>query len=528
MGEYIAVKFLDEEQGTIEGLGAPYGGPAAGKDLTGEYFDKDTDFCPDWFKERPILYHHGLDPVIKTATIGKVTEWALKDAGLWVKGQLDMSNKYWSQVRTLVKAGKLYFSSGGVSHLVEKDPDGRIKRWPWVEQSLTPTPANPMAEFAFKSIIMQAGPTEAAIKALAPEIAELAAQAGIDLNKINEGEIMAGYQGEQEHNDVTGGDPLAVMKIVAAHLKEDPEYYSKIQAMKDNNETLINDKEPESMNAVKLEKPQDSPEFAPNPDISPEAMGHLPHMAKAPPAECPVKSMKCLHCGKDVTLPQETLAALQSLIESAQNAFNMGGGQAAAGGPVTPTTPTTSQTPATQPGPASAPSTPGISQGMAPENHEEGKATTAPVPGVSSEGPGPEPPASEEAASPHELAEGPAHETEETPEKEKEEHAAVKALLAKFDDRVKVAVEEATKSLKERIKVLESEPANSGPVRRTGNNNINPHMETPIAEDDRVKAIKTVMDTTDNESLKQSLGWEIAMMQTKQVIQKGPVTPNGR
>ncbi len=40
-----AVKFLDEEQGVIEGLGIPYGGPVRnnatelGKDLTGEYFN---------------------------------------------------------------------------------------------------------------------------------------------------------------------------------------------------------------------------------------------------------------------------------------------------------------------------------------------------------------------------------------------------------------------------------------------------------------------------------------------------------
>ena len=528
MGEYIAVKFIDEEQGSIEGLGAPYYGPSAGKDLTGEYFDKDTDFCPDWFKVRPLLYHHGLDPVIKTAPIGQITEWALKDEGLWVKGQLDKSNRYWEQIKALIKAGKLYFSSGGLSHLVEKEPNGHIKKWPWVEQSLTPTPANPMAEFAFKSIIMQAGPSAAAIKALAPEIAELATQAGIDLDKINENEIMSGYQDEQEHNDVTGGDPLSVMKIVATHLKEDPEYYSKIQAaVKEDyqdQKSIENIDKENGMQPVKMEKPQGAPGFAPDPAIPAEAQGLKPGEQKAPPPECPVKAMKCLHCGKAIVLPQETLDALQALITSAQQALAMGGGQGApANGPA--------EAPAI-PADGVAPSQPGISQGMAPETHadevhapgvkpEEKIAPAVPAP--EKEGPGPE----ETPA--HEAAEGPMHEAIEGPEKEKEEdQSAVKALLASVEAKVKTAVEEATKPLRERINTLESEPANGGPLRRAVKTTDNFKMGNESSPaTDRATAIKTIIETTDNESLKQSLGFELAMLQMKGVVEKGPQAPNG-
>lgn len=47
---------------------------------------------------------------------------------------------------------------------------------------------------------------------------------------IDMDEFRQGMKDEQEHKDVTGGDMLATAKIVLAHLKEDPKYYSKLKA----------------------------------------------------------------------------------------------------------------------------------------------------------------------------------------------------------------------------------------------------------------------------------------------------------
>ena len=58
---------------------------------------------------------------------------------------LERSNRYWQEVNALLVAGKVYGSSGALGHIVRKAPDGEILVWPHIEQTLTPTPANPFA-----------------------------------------------------------------------------------------------------------------------------------------------------------------------------------------------------------------------------------------------------------------------------------------------------------------------------------------------------------------------------------------------
>ena len=140
-----AVKFVDGAQDMIEGLAIPYGGPVAGKDLEGEYFGPDTDFALQWYDRRPLLYHHGLDSGAEIVPIGQQVKAWTSDVGVWARAQLDMSNRYAEEIRKLIEEGRLFFSSGALPHLVKKTADGRITRWPWVELSLTPTPANPYA-----------------------------------------------------------------------------------------------------------------------------------------------------------------------------------------------------------------------------------------------------------------------------------------------------------------------------------------------------------------------------------------------
>lgn len=150
---YRAVKFLDEDKGLIEGLAIPFYGPVAGKDLVGEYFSPATDLCPEWFPDgRPLLYHHGLDGTLKTAVVGRQVDADEREEGVWVKGELDKASRYRSRVAQIVRSGKAGFSSGSIPHLVSTKSDGLITRWPWVELSITPTPAHPGAMvYAVKS-----------------------------------------------------------------------------------------------------------------------------------------------------------------------------------------------------------------------------------------------------------------------------------------------------------------------------------------------------------------------------------------
>lgn len=139
------LKFVDGSNDTIDILAIPYGGPLNGSDLQGERFTKSTDLCLDWFEERPLLYEHGLDETIKTSVVGRSRYDHEDEEGVWVKAQLDTSNKYFSAVKQLLDKGKLFASSGAMAHLVRKSAAGDIERWPWIELTLTPQPVNPFA-----------------------------------------------------------------------------------------------------------------------------------------------------------------------------------------------------------------------------------------------------------------------------------------------------------------------------------------------------------------------------------------------
>lgn len=164
-----AVKFADGSDDTIEGLLMPYGGPANGRDLTGEYFSPRTNFALDWFSERPLLYQHGLDADVRLEAVGTIKAVELRDSGGWMQAQLKKSSAYWSEIKQLVDAGKLFLSSGTMEHLIEKTPSGEIKAWPLIEGTLTPNPANPFAALALKSALGHfeaAGLGTPAVKAL--------------------------------------------------------------------------------------------------------------------------------------------------------------------------------------------------------------------------------------------------------------------------------------------------------------------------------------------------------------------------
>jgi len=143
----LPLKVINADKGLVAGYGLPFGGPLNGRDLEGEFFDKDTDFALDWFPNegRPSLYDHGTDAAIKTSVVGRqVSKRIDPDVGIWVETQLNMAHRYADAIMQLAQEEALGFSSGSIKHLiVVDDKTGRIERWPWVEQSLTPVPANP-------------------------------------------------------------------------------------------------------------------------------------------------------------------------------------------------------------------------------------------------------------------------------------------------------------------------------------------------------------------------------------------------
>lgn len=136
------LKTLDATGGRIGGYLVIWGDPAQ-RDLQGEYFTPETDLGLDWYRQRPVLYHHGLDGAMKAAVIGVIDTLRMDEIGLWAEAQLDIHKRYVRTVQKLVERGILGWSSGSLPHLVEVAEDGRIQQWPIVEGSLTPSPAEP-------------------------------------------------------------------------------------------------------------------------------------------------------------------------------------------------------------------------------------------------------------------------------------------------------------------------------------------------------------------------------------------------
>jgi len=137
-----AVKALTADGNRIGGYLVEWG-DAGVRDLQRERFVAETDFALDWYGDRPLLFHHGMDDGVGAAKIGTIRRVSRDDKGLWMEAILDERNEYIEYVRRLIDAGALGLSSGSLPHLVSVDADGTILRFPIVEGSLTHTPADP-------------------------------------------------------------------------------------------------------------------------------------------------------------------------------------------------------------------------------------------------------------------------------------------------------------------------------------------------------------------------------------------------
>jgi HK97 family phage major capsid protein len=139
-------------------------------DLAGDYFTADTDFgeaekSDGWFNHRKPVYFKNVEAKAYKSRIGSVS--LRKDnVGVWAETVLQARNEYEQEILKLAKAGKLGWSSGTASHLVEREQTGksyRITAWPLgLDASLTPTPAEPRnGVMSIKSLIPAGGVAEA-------------------------------------------------------------------------------------------------------------------------------------------------------------------------------------------------------------------------------------------------------------------------------------------------------------------------------------------------------------------------------
>jgi hypothetical protein len=149
------VKALGE--GRVSGYCVRFGG----KDLTGEFFTKDTYFGKHEGNGMDVRFHHGF-PVDSTKAAQELARHHFKNAvevtkddiGLLATVVLDMANDYEKMLYELAEKKALGWSTGSAGHLVEIGEDGEIKEWPIIECSLTPTPAEPRNRVApLKSLI---------------------------------------------------------------------------------------------------------------------------------------------------------------------------------------------------------------------------------------------------------------------------------------------------------------------------------------------------------------------------------------
>ncbi len=138
----LSLKNIDATEGRVGGYLIVWGSPER-RDLQGEYFTPGTELGLDWYDRRPVLYHHGLDGKLKAAVIGVIDTLHEDEVGVWAEAQLDLRQRYVRIVQRLIDKGTLGWSSGSLPHLVEVSASGQIKRWPIIEGSLTPSPAEP-------------------------------------------------------------------------------------------------------------------------------------------------------------------------------------------------------------------------------------------------------------------------------------------------------------------------------------------------------------------------------------------------
>lgn len=120
-------------------------GDQTDRDLQGDYFTPQTDFVVSDYPivGEPVMYHHGMDKQIGPRRLTRIAAAKFDDVGIWVEAQMNLRDAYQRAIYALVERGALDWSSGALPQAVVRERDGHIRRWPIIEGSLTPTPAQP-------------------------------------------------------------------------------------------------------------------------------------------------------------------------------------------------------------------------------------------------------------------------------------------------------------------------------------------------------------------------------------------------
>ncbi len=160
-----AIKADEQPDGTVvlHGLGIVFDEPGTDeRDLTGEYFTAEETYYGAAAKSGRITvdapFHHHI-PLDATPEAKALADVILNDATMeretkgWLTTLvLPMREKYEEDIAQLAKDKKLGWSTGTAGHMYRAAPDGMITRWPIVEVSPTPTPAEPRTSAGVKSI----------------------------------------------------------------------------------------------------------------------------------------------------------------------------------------------------------------------------------------------------------------------------------------------------------------------------------------------------------------------------------------
>lgn len=151
----LKATILDDDSFRL--LAIPFGGPIPqkgaprGVDLDGEWFSPRTDIKPGWFDIRLVDWHHGHDPRMGRAVLGKAVDLGPfggagdepDEDGWWVTVWMAHGERRVELVKRLAERGaQLYGSSESVAGLVEKARTGEILSWPYVRQTLSTSPQN--------------------------------------------------------------------------------------------------------------------------------------------------------------------------------------------------------------------------------------------------------------------------------------------------------------------------------------------------------------------------------------------------
>ncbi len=214
-------------------------------DLTGDFFDASTDFGPH--TRTLVFYDHGFDDTLACRTLSTDAAMETREAGVWVEAQLALRDEYERRIYEMAKAGKLGWSSGTASHLVEREPMGkayRITRWPLgLDASLTPTPAEPRAQAVPLKSLFTAGPrdgltldTHSELALAAAEefvarvrsLADLRAQDGRTLSEARREQVKRLYDAAAEVLALTEpkAPPSARASVVQTYLQHQAAYHA--------------------------------------------------------------------------------------------------------------------------------------------------------------------------------------------------------------------------------------------------------------------------------------------------------------